>query len=180
MNNFVQLGITSISLGVTLAILVAIFVYDLYHKIIPDRWSLTFAISSLVYSLSLYSWPDSFTDPKLYLHIASGLILFIPFYLLWKVSKGTWIGLGDGKLAIGIGFLLGLIPGLSAVVFSFWIGALSAIIIMLISHLELLSSRITMKSEIPFGPFMIISTLIVLFTELAATDVINWLSNLII
>ena len=175
-----KVGISLISLLATLSILVAIFVYDLYHKIIPDRWSLAFAISSLVYSLSLYSWTESFNDPKLYIHILSGLILFLPFYLLWKVSNGTWIGLGDGKLAVGIGFLLGLLPGMSAIVFSFWIGAAFAILIMLISRLELLPSRITMKSELPFGPFMIISTLIVLLTGISATDVINWLSNLFI
>jgi leader peptidase (prepilin peptidase)/N-methyltransferase len=106
--------------------------------------------------------------------------LFLPFYLLWKVSSGTWIGLGDGKLAIGIGFLLGTISGLSAIVFSFWIGAIFAIFIMLISRLELLSSRITMKSELPFGPFMIIATLIVFFTGISATDTIAWVSSLFI
>jgi len=172
--------ISLVSLLTTMAILVAIFVYDLYHKIIPDEWSLTFAISSLIYTLSLYSWPMAFTDPKLYLHVLAGLILFLPFYLLWKVSNGTWIGLGDGKLAVGIGFLLGLTQGLSAIVFSFWIGAVVAVLILLISRLELLPSRITIKSEIPFGPFMIISTLLVLFTGISATDVISWLSNLLI
>lgn len=172
--------ISYLSLFSVLSILVAIFVYDIYHKIIPDKWSLFFALSSLVYSLSLYVWPQSLSDINLYLHISSGLILFLPFYLLWKVSNGTWIGLGDGKLAVGIGFLLGLAPGLSAIVFSFWIGAIFAILIMLISRLELLPSRITMKSELPFGPFMIISTLLVLFTDISATDMINWLSNLFI
>jgi len=172
--------ISTISLFIILAILVAIFVYDLYYKIIPDRWSLVFALSSLVYSLSFYTYPESLSDMSLYLNILAGLILFLPFYLLWKVSSGTWIGLGDGKLAIGIGFLLGTISGLSAIVFSFWIGAIFAIFIMLISRLELLSSRITMKSELPFGPFMIIATLIVFFTGISATDTIAWVSSLFI
>lgn len=175
-----NLIVTIISLLVTISIIVAIFVYDLYHKIIPDRWSLIFAISSLIYSLSLYSWPESFNNLDLYINLSAGFILFLPFYLLWKVSNGAWIGLGDGKLAVGIGFLLGLTPGLSSIVFSFWIGAVFAMIFMLISRFEFLPSRITMKSEIPFGPFMIIATIFVLFTGTSAIDVINWLSNLLI
>jgi prepilin signal peptidase PulO-like enzyme (type II secretory pathway) len=104
------------------------------------------------------------------------IIFYLPFYLLWKISNGTWIGLGDGKLVFGFGGFLGLVHGASAIILGFWVGAVIAIFIMLIDRLRKSDSNITMKTEIPFGPFLIAGFLIVYFLGLDVTGISNYLN----
>jgi leader peptidase (prepilin peptidase)/N-methyltransferase len=144
------------------SILIVIFVYDIKHTIIPNK--LVYAFSGFSFVYTLISIPsDLWFKVPYVLNIFAGIIFFIPFFCLWFFSEGKWIGLGDGKLALGIGSLLGLFSGLSAILLSFWIGAIFAILIMLVSRLNISSHNITIKSEIPFAPFLIIGTLIVFF-----------------
>ncbi len=152
--------------AIMFSILIAIFVYDLKHKIIPNKWSYTFAILALIQTLLLIPFGEifgEFRNIESILNLWAGVILFLPFFLLWYVSDGKWIGLGDGKLAIGIGWFLGFVHGLSAVILAFWIGAAIAVLVMLIDRLNKGSGSITMKSEIPFGPFLILGILIQFF-----------------
>lgn len=146
---------------VAISLLVVIFVYDIYHKIIPDSLSYTFAGIAISIMALTIQYPINSTIG--YLDLLSGIILFLPFYILWLVSKGKWIGLGDGKLALGIGWLLGFVHGISALVIAFWIGAIFSILLMVLFNLKHSGKNITMKTEIPFAPFLILGTLIVLF-----------------
>jgi prepilin signal peptidase PulO-like enzyme (type II secretory pathway) len=148
---------------IALSILIVVFVYDLYHKIIPDVFSFSFAGVGLILLFMNFSGWD----------LLAPVILYLPFYLLWRVSEGRWIGLGDGKLAFGFGAFLGIAYGLSAIVLSFWIGAVFAIGLMLIHQLRQDGKSITMKSEIPFGPFMIIAFLIVYFYQVDVVGLSN-------
>lgn len=141
------------------SIFVVIFVYDLYHKIIPDVLAYTLAIITLVYRGTQVP-VDVWLTVGGAIDMLAGLIFFIPFWMLWYVSNGRWIGLGDGKLALSIGWLLGLWVGISAIVISFWIGALVGIALVLISTLNRTRRGITMKAELPFAPFLIAGTLI--------------------
>jgi len=153
-----------IILAAIFSILIVIFVYDLKHKIIPDGLVYAFTIISLVFLFIQNSPSYLFQMPGI-LDLLAGPIFFIPFFLLWYLSKGTWIGLGDGKLVVGIGWFLGIIGGLSALVISFWIGAIVGILILLISRLKQRSRNITMKTEIPFAPFLIIGTILEFFYQ---------------
>ena len=86
---------------------------------------------------------------------------------MWFISKGKWIGLGDGKLALGVGFLLGISGGFSALALAFWIGTIFSIGWILLNKilnkkkLNLGEKQITMKSEVPFAPFIIIGFIII-------------------
>jgi len=140
------------------SLLMVISVYDLRHKIIPEK---------LVYTFIAISFFSIFINPSMFgpalgwpslSSLISGPILALPFVLLWYFSKGYLMGLGDGKLILGIGWLLGLSSGLFSVILSFWIGSVVSIIIMIFSK-----KKIGMKTEIPFAPFLIISTLITFF-----------------
>ena len=111
------------------ALLIVVVVYDARHKIIPDELVYTFGALAL---LQLFIAPDlSFMTPGLW-QLLAGPILALPFALLWLVSKGAWIGLGDAKLVLGIGWLLGLSQGISAVILAFWIGAIISVLWMFI------------------------------------------------
>lgn len=173
------------------SILLVIAVYDLRHKIIPDGLVALFASLGLVSFFIKVDLSQAFHFPYIWTLIA-GPMLFLPFWALWAVSSGRWLGLGDGKLALGIGWFLGATLGGSAIMLAFWIGAGYALCVMGMQSasqkLKVLKSKvgapaflstfdfrlsdspISMKSEIPFGPFLILATLIVYFTSVNFFD----------
>ncbi|MDP3645697.1 MAG: prepilin peptidase [bacterium] len=147
------------------ALLIAITVYDMRHMIIPDEWTFLFAGIALVTSLASYDAAFALTV------LLSGPIVAAPLYLLWFVSRGMWMGLGDPKLALGMGWLLGPYVGLAAIFLAFIIGAIVSLLVLIpLSALRRRGEPITMKSEVPFGPFLVASTLILWLMTLYGID----------
>lgn len=137
------------------SLLIVIAVYDLRHKIIPNKLVYLFIFFSFL-SIFINFSPlgNLFIIPSVSALIA-GPVIALPFVLIWFFSKGRLMGLGDGKLMLGIGFLLGLSSGIFAVIISFWIGTIVSLLLLLLSK-----KKMNMKTEIPFAPFLIISVLI--------------------
>ncbi len=174
-SNLTTFSITEVALFVVnlvvWSLLIAILVYDLKHKIIPPTLVVPFialsAIIALVRVVDVYQL-GGFTT-LVTLDLLAGPLFYLFFYSLWKISRGTWMGLGDGNLALGIGLYLGLIPGLSAMFISFWMGAIVGLLLIALTKvLPLLRLKgslgaITMRSEIPFAPFLIFGMAIVSF-----------------
>jgi prepilin signal peptidase PulO-like enzyme (type II secretory pathway) len=169
-----------------IALLVAIFVYDLKHKIIPNAFSFPLAGLSILYilcttfifDLNVFWIPQGLQLSTLgMLNLCTGLIFYFGIYALWKFSNGKLIGLGDAKLLFTLGTVLGIVYGLSALFLSFWIGGVCAIFILLKQRLSKQSKHITMKSEIAFGPFLIIAFLIVYFFKIDVTNLSFILEN---
>jgi prepilin signal peptidase PulO-like enzyme (type II secretory pathway) len=136
-------------------LLVVITVYDAKHKIIPDP---------LVYTFSAIALLHIFLVPSLWNFLA-GPLLALPFFLLWLVSKGAWMGLGDAKLMLGIGWTIGLTAGISAVILAFWIGAIISVLWMLV-----VLKKFKRHYEIPFGPYLILGMYLVLFFHIEIFD----------
>ena len=167
--------------AIIFSILIVIFVYDLRHKIIPDGLAYSFAVLAFIQTLILNPINHDYTTLS-YLNLFAGLIMFLPFFLLWFISAGRWIGLGDGKLALGIGWYLGFVNGLSAIILAFWIGAIVCVAIMfiksmLIERLKQSSKNLTMKTEIPFAPFLIIGTLVEFFWRIDVLGIHGFFLN---
>src|SRR3989344_165028 len=166
--NLLSFVVTYAYYGILFSILVVIAAYDFRHKIIPDV--LSFSFSALAF-LGIFFFQNSnflgfsFHLPSIW-EFFSGVIIASPFALLWFISKGAWMGLGDAKLSLGIGWLLGLTGGFYAVVLAFWIGAISGIILMMTS------SRYKMKTEIPFAPYLILGTLLVFLFNFSFLQII--------
>jgi prepilin signal peptidase PulO-like enzyme (type II secretory pathway) len=146
-----------------LSLLISISVYDIHHKIIPDGLVYAFITLSLV-TLFLDFKTPYFRIPTSSEFLA-GPILMLPFFLLWFLSRGKWMGLGDAKLALGIGWFLGMFNGISAIMWGFWLGALYSLGILALkallrgsrsTRLSLQLRRFTIKSEVPFAPFLIL------------------------
>jgi leader peptidase (prepilin peptidase)/N-methyltransferase len=143
-------------------ILLVITIYDVKHKIIPD---------SLVYTFAFITFAKLFISPDLSialpntLDLIAGPALALPFALIWLFSKGTWMGLGDAKLVLGIGWTLGLVAGISAITLAFWIGAVLSVLWMYI-----VMKKFKAKYEIPFGPFLILGMYLVLFFGIRVID----------
>lgn len=161
------------------SLLIVISVYDIKHKIIPD--SLVFLFIGIAF-LSLFINPDILNgvDSRLYSSIfawptlmafVTGPLLALPFVFLWLISGGRWMGLGDGKLILGIGWLLGLKFGLLALILSFWIGSIVGILILLFNR----RNKFTAKTEIPFAPFLIVGMLIVFLYNIDIFTLVSYL-----
>jgi len=153
--------------AVLVSVLVVILVYDLRHMIIPDVMVVALTSVALVY-LAYGFFGGGMTGEEVVVHIisAAGAALF--FAAFWLVSGGRWMGLGDAKLALPLGMFLGVSGAFSMVVFSFWIGAVVSVILLLLQNvyqagttrLPFSSTPLRMKSEIPFAPFLILGFLL--------------------
>ena len=150
--NFFDFGfiITYIYYAVIFSLLLVIAVYDLRHKIIPDALSFVFVVLAFfgLFLFSSNSFPLFYPHIPTVLEFLSGIFVALPFALFWFVSSGRWMGLGDAKLALGIGWLLGLAGALSGLVLAFWFGAIIGL------SLVIFRKSYGMKSEIPFGPYL--------------------------
>lgn len=104
------------------SILIVISVYDIKHKIIPNKLSYTFAILSFVLLFINTSGVGAFWVMPRTIDVLAGLILALFFALFWILSKGRLMGLGDAKLALGMGWMLGMARALGALVLSFGLG----------------------------------------------------------
>jgi len=138
--------------------LIFIFVYDLKHYLIPDKVLFPAIFITLAYRIF---------SPEIINYIWGALAASGFFFLIWFVSRGQWMGFGDVKLAILMGLLLGLPKVLAALFIAFFLGAIIGVILMAFKK----SSGWGMKSEMPFGPFLIAGTFIALFF---GNELINW------
>ncbi len=147
--------------AVMFSILLVIAVYDLKHKIIPDI--LSFIFGALAFVGLFFFLPGQigfFPHVPTWIELLSGVFVALPFATLWSVSSGRWMGFGDAKLALGIGWLLGLSLALSSLVIAFWSGAIIGLTLVILSKNSKIR-RMGMKSEIPFAPFLVLGTILV-------------------
>ena len=140
--------ISILFLFIAWSLLIAISVYDIRHKIIPNQLVYPFILFSFFFPiLHSASWRIDFIIQDVISHIFAGITAFAFFASLWFFSRGRWMGFGDAKLALGIGFLLGPWLTTLAVLLSFWIGTFMAVPLVLFWGKGL-------KTQIPFGPFL--------------------------
>ena len=138
-------------------VLTALLVYDLKWMILPDVLTKTFIYLSSVIVL-LRAFDQGIGSLGLaFLGLASvgGF-----FYLLYAVSNGKWIGGGDVKLGYSIGLLVGTpVLGLLTIFLASVMGTLIALP-------QLMKKKSTLMTKIPFGPLLIVATVVVfLFGE---------------
>lgn len=138
-----------------ITICVAVFVIDLEHYLILDKIILPSAIAVLASNaflihLSHGDLSDLGTS-LLAAFLAAGF-----FGAMWLVSKGRWMGLGDVKFAGLMGLILGFPNIVVALFFAFILGSLVGIGL-------LITGKKQLSSKLPFGTFLSLATVIVLF-----------------
>jgi len=166
-------------LSVFVSILVVTAVYDLYHFIIPDAFVISLSLIAVFFQA--YALWQVAPAAQFFLAFGAASLGSLFLFSLWHFSKGTWIGFGDVKLALPLGLMVGSTGVFSMIVLSFWTGAIIGLLLLLLQylkrrgqkHLRFLPSRLTMKSAVPFAPFLILGCLQVFFF---GVDVIALLS----
>ena len=144
-------------------IFVFIFFYDFLYQEIPDIVMIPAIILAVLGTLA----PETVTI----LDGLYGALAIVIFFLLQIViSRGKWLGGGDLRIGAFMGFVLGFQATIAAVFFSYLIGAV-------ISVGLLITGKATRKSMIAFGPFLILGTLVTLFY---GHQVLDWYLNLIL
>ncbi len=137
-----------------LCVLAFIVVYDLRHTLVPSPASTLFIALSALYALSAAPSLPALIVPAAY---AAGIALF--FFCLYAFSRGRAMGLGDTPLSFGLALLAGE-RALAGFLFSFWIGGVIGILI-----LVLRKGGPRMGIEVPFAPFLAAGFLLAFFTQ---------------
>ena len=149
---------------------VALAVYDLKWFLLPDKIVFPFiglAVIELLMALVFFhiGWQALWASIWGVL-IASGI-----FFVLYQVSGGTWIGGGDVKLGLVLGILVG--GPLNSLMLLF----IASLLGTLVSVPMLMAGKAGKKTLIPFGPFLIAATVIVVLFGGHFTD---WLNSFIV
>lgn len=131
------------------ACIIAIFVTDLKYRIIPDQILLFLTGLTLIYQLIYFPY-------QIIGNLISGILSMLFFLMLVIITRGKGMGLGDVKLAFVMGLMLGFPKIIVALYLSFLTGAVVSLIL-------IWTHKKSMKSTIAFGPFLVFSTLIVIY-----------------
>jgi len=116
-----------------------IAVFDIKYGLVFDRWLLgMLGCAVLLHFMNGY---DGWISSLICAAAALVLLLFLRI-----ITRGG-MGGGDIKLAFVLGFWLSWPKTLAALVFAFWLGGAVAVFL-------LMKRKKTMKSRIPFGPFL--------------------------
>ncbi len=142
------------------SVLIIVFIYDLKTYLIPDKVVYPAIVLALLFRL-LTDWSS------LPMALLAGLGASAFFFIIWAISRGKWMGFGDVKLALLMGLFLGWPSILVALFSAFFIGAIIGIGLMIAKKKQL-------KSQVPFGPFLVIGAFIALFW---GEQIINWYLN---
>lgn len=145
-----------IFIGISSAIV--IFVSDLRFQLIPNGPVLILALLGITaVSWRVFNTSAASADfQRVYYDLGSAAILAGIIGALWLYSQGKWMGLGDAKLIFPTSLILGFPASLSAFLFSFWLGGIAGVLL-------LAFGQKTLKSRIPFGPFILAGSILAYF-----------------
>src|SRR3989344_6728871 len=136
-------------LGIVSASIV-IFFSDWKYQIIPDSIQISLFAFSFLFIISRGITPKIFLDQAV-----AAFVVMLPILLVFSLTKGKGMGFGDVKLAFSMGFLLGIFAGFIALYIGFISGAIVGVTLLILGKKK-------MKSEIAFGPFLILGMLTML------------------
>ena len=163
-NNYFEV----IFLQTLIIIFLIVFFIDLKHFIIPDVLNFTLMGLAILKNF-IPNFQSNFTydlNQSIIGGIVGYSIIWLIIFLYKKIKNIEAMGFGDAKLMTGIGLFFGW----QAVFFILFLSAILGLISVIPS---LLNNSKNLKTQIPFGPYIVISSIIYYFTG-------NFLLNFII
>jgi len=150
-------------------LMVVCSVIDLRHMIIPDVISIPMVILT---PAVVYLHPDLDWQSALIGVVLGGGSLYAVAWIYWIIRREVGMGMGDVKLLAGIGGWLGFQAILPTVLFGSVLGAVFGLMAMFLGSVRSKSKdgegsegsgKMTLKTALPFGPFLAIGALMHLF-----------------
>ncbi|MDC3061604.1 prepilin peptidase [Candidatus Pelagibacter sp.] len=146
---------TIVFLSVLVLILIMIFFIDLENFIIPDI--LNFSIMGLALLKNFLPNFNTSLIHEINQSIIGGIVgylsIWLIIYLYKTLKKIEGMGLGDAKLMAGIGLLFGW----QSIPFVLFVSSILGLFFVLPS---LIRKQKNLRTEIPFGPFIILACLV--------------------
>lgn len=136
--------------------LILVFVFDYRASIIPDRITIPAMLVAILCNVVL--------GVPVVTILLGGLLLGGFFAVQFLISKGKWVGGGDIRMGMLMGFLLGPWLGVEALLMAYIAGAVAGVFL-------LLSKKRDMSSHVPFGTFMAMGTVV---TMLWGQQIMDW------
>ncbi|PIR59306.1 MAG: prepilin peptidase [Candidatus Pacebacteria bacterium CG10_big_fil_rev_8_21_14_0_10_56_10] len=149
-------------------LLLIIAVTDALFLIIPDAAVMGLFMLTVLYRVVLVSF-GIMRPLDLALSVAATTAAAALFWLLWRLTRGRGLGLGDVKLVVPIGLLVGWPQLTVALLAAFVTGALVGVGLIGLGKRRL-------GQVIPFGPFLVAGTLVALT---AGGSIIRWYLSLL-
>lgn len=142
------------------AVLLILLVIDWRTMLLPDRFVIMLAgLAVVVLGLR---------QPVDWMNVLGGVAVGAGFLgLLWLLTRGAGIGLGDVKLLVPLGALFGPWGVGVMLLLAFWGGGLLA------GYL-LFTKQASLKTAVPFGPFLIGAALVLLLWPTLPLEVQYW------
>lgn len=131
--------------------LIVIFVSDVKYNLISDYMLISLTAFSFLFNLAGGNTLQSVVKEGM----VSALIVSLPIFLIYFISHEKAMGLGDVYLTAIMGFLLGWQGGYVALYIAFVTGAIIGVSL-------IIRQRKKIKSRMPFGPFLVVGTAIML------------------
>ncbi len=142
---FLPLPILHVIYGAALALMAY---HDLRRRRVPN----VISYQAILFALGAAVTAPGGPGPALLAAAVAALAMLIPV----AVYGAQRAGMGDVKLALFIGLILGWSPAL------FWAAFVAFVSAAMVSLAGILLGRLTFKSSVPFGPFMALGACIAL------------------
>ena len=143
--------------------LTIMFIYDAKWSLLPTKVIWIFNFLAFIYWITAFANTTNGFNLFSVFNIAISMTLFpLVYFVLAKISKEEWVGGGDWILAIGLIFLLPNQP-IFAMLLLFLSNFVGLIFALFQSILQF--KKIKRGIRIPFGPAMILATLILLIFQ---------------
>lgn len=151
--------------------LAVVFVTDLRWYYIPDGATAVGIVAAAIFTFlnAGGGFPWRFFDRDLVIGALLSAVFAAAFFLaIFLVSRGKWLGFGDVKYAVLMGFSLGF-PGIMVgMFFANFFGAILGLALVA-------RGKKKMSSQVPFGPFLVAGTLVAIFFT---NPIFNWYLSL--
>ena len=143
---------------------VALTVYDLRWMLLPNK--IVFPLTGLGVLAVVTRLIDSGNiQQTILMSLGSLAVAGGIFYVIFQISDGSWIGGGDVKLGFAIGLLLG------SPILAFLMLFVASLLGILAALPAIALKKSNLSSRMPFGPFLIASTVVVM---LFGQRIIDW------
>lgn len=150
---FLGNNVTSYLYTIIIVALTIVFYVDIKYQLIPDETHIIILLAGLInFILNINNWWSYLLGA-----FVGGAIFWLLNLLTLAILKKEGMGFGDVKLMASLGFMFGIKGIIVIALIAFFIGAIVGVFILIIKRKE-------DSAYMPFGPFIALGAIILMFT----------------